>query len=205
MSLRKFLIAASLIALTSAAAPARASADWLFTPFMGATFGGSANIGGEGEAFKDEFERKLNYGASLASMGGGAIGFEIDFGYSPNFFGVSPDSTGFDLVGDGNVTTLMANLVVGAPFGTVRPYASGGVGIIKSSVNDVGDFLGKIDSTDFGFDAGAGIMGFFSSNAGIRADIRFFRSMRNADPDGVDLQLGDFKFWRGTIGLTLKF
>ena len=131
MSLRKFLIAASFIALTSAAAPARASADWLFTPFIGATFGGSANIGGEGEAFKDEFERKLNYGASLAWMGGGALGFEFDFGYSPNFFGASTDSDGFDLVGDGNVTTLMGNIVIGAPLGSVRPYASGGIGFLE--------------------------------------------------------------------------
>lgn len=205
MSLRKFFIAASLVTITSAAAPAKASADWLFTPFIGATFGGSANIGGEGEDFKDEFERKLNYGASLAWMGGGALGFEFDFAYSPNFFGVSPDSTGFDLVGDGNVATAMANLIVGAPSGSFRPYASGGIGILKSKVDDAGQFFERIDSTDLGFNAGAGVMGFFSNNAALRADIRFFRSMRDVDPDGIDLELGQFKFWRGTIGVTLKF
>ena len=80
-----------------AAAPTKASADWLFTPFVGATFGGSADIGGLGEDFEDEFERKLNYGASLAWMGAGAVGFEVDFGYSPNFFEVSPDDDDFDL------------------------------------------------------------------------------------------------------------
>ena len=95
--LRRFLVTASLIALTSAAAPANASADWLFTPFVGATFGGSANIGGLGEDLDDEFERKLNYGATLAWMGGGVVGFELDFGYSPNFFEVSPDDDDFDL------------------------------------------------------------------------------------------------------------
>jgi len=25
------------------------------------------------------------------------------------------------------------------------------------------------------------------------------------DPDGVDLELGGFKFWRGTVGVTFKF
>jgi opacity protein-like surface antigen len=203
--LRKFFISASLIALLSAVAPATASADWLFTPFVGATFGGSANIGGDGEDFDDEFERKLNYGATLAWMGGGAVGFELDFGYSPNFFEISPDDEDFDLSGDGNVTTFMANLVVGAPLGGVRPYASGGVGLIKTSVTDVGDFLGDIDSTDFGFNAGAGIMGFFTENVGIRGDVRFFRALRDADPDGIDLELGGFKFWRGTVGVTFKF
>jgi len=205
MSLRRFLIAASLVALTSAAAPARASADWLFTPFVGATFGGSANIGGVGEDLDDEFERKLNYGATLAWMGGGAIGFELDFGYSPNFFEVSPDDNDFDLSGDGNVTTLMANLVVGAPLGAVRPYASGGVGLVKTRVTDLDQFVGEIDSTDFGINVGGGIMGFFNDNVGIRGDIRFFRSLRDADINGLDIELGGFKFWRGTLGVTFKF
>jgi len=205
MSLRRFLIAASLVALTSAAAPARASADWLFTPFVGATFGGSANIGGVGEDLDDEFERKLNYGATLAWMGGGAIGFELDFGYSPNFFEVSPDDNNFNLSGDGNVTTLMANLVVGAPLGAVRPYASGGVGLVKTRVTDLDQFVGEIDSTDFGFNVGGGIMGFFNDNVGIRGDIRFFRSLRDADINGLDIELGGFKFWRGTLGVTFKF
>ena len=205
MSLRRFLITASLVALTSAAAPARASADWLFTPFVGATFGGSANIGGVGEDLDDEFERKLNYGATLAWMGGGAIGFELDFGYSPNFFEVSPDDNNFDLSGDGNVTTLMANLVVGAPLGAVRPYASGGVGLVKTRVTDLDQFVGEIDSTDFGINVGGGIMGFFNDNVGIRGDIRFFRSLRDADINGLDIELGGFKFWRGTLGVTFKF
>ena len=205
MSLRRFLIEASLVALTAAAAPARASADWLFTPFVGATFGGSANIGGVGEDLDDEFERKLNYGATLAWMGGGAIGFELDFGYSPNFFEVSPDDNNFNLSGDGNVTTLMANLVVGAPLGAVRPYASGGVGLVKTRVTDLDQFVGEIDSTDFGINVGGGIMGFFNDNVGIRGDIRFFRSLRDADINGLDIELGGFKFWRGTLGVTFKF
>ena len=73
-----------------------------------ANIGGSANNGIDGEDFGDEFERKVNYGASLAWVGDGAVGFEVDFGYSPNFFSVSPDDEDFDFVGDGNVTTLMA-------------------------------------------------------------------------------------------------
>lgn len=205
MSLRKSLTTFSFVLLVLAAAPGRASADWLFTPFLGATFGGSANIGGGGENFTDEFERKLSYGATLAWMGGGAVGFEVDFGYSPNFFRVSDDSTGFDLVGDGNVTTLMGNLVIGAPLGGVRPYASGGMGLLKSKVDGVGQFFDQIDSNDLGFNAGAGVIGFFTDNVGIRGDVRYFRSLRDNDPDGVDLRLGDFKFWRGTVGLTLKF
>src|SRR3954468_191807 len=101
MSLRKVIIAAALVLSASAAAPAKASADWLFTPFLGSTFGGNASVADvSGSTFSDDFEQKINYGASLAWMGGGVVGFEVDFGYSPNFFGVTSTSPGFDLVGD---------------------------------------------------------------------------------------------------------
>jgi hypothetical protein len=204
MSLRKCILATCFVMLTSAAAPSKASADWLFTPFLGSTYGGSANVGGPDEAFKDEFERKLNYGASLAWLGGGVMGFEVDFGYSPNFFGVSDDDSGINFVGDGNVTTLMGNLVVSAPLGGVRPYASGGVGIIASRVDNADNFFDKASSQNLGLDAGAGVM-FLAGNVGLRGDIRYFRSMTDDDPDGIDLNLGNFRFWRGTVGVTFKF
>jgi opacity protein-like surface antigen len=133
-------------------------------------------------------------------------GFELDFGYSPNFFSVSPDDNDFDLTGDGNVTTLMANLIVGAPAGGVRPYASGGVGLIKSRVRDAGTFFGRIDNNDFGFNVGAGITGFMTDNLGVRGDVRYFRSLRDNEPDDeFDVALSEFRFWRGTVGVTFRF
>ena len=202
MSLRKIFFAASLIAIASAAAPTRASADWLFTPFIGATFGGNAEVGGIGDNFKNEFERKVNYGASIGWMGGGIIGFEADFGYSPNFFRVDDNSDNFNLVGDGNVTTLMGNLVVGAPLGPVRPYASGGIGLLKSSVDDAAQFL-DASRNDLAYDLGGGVI--LGGPVAIRGDIRYFRSLQSNDSDSVDFSLGSFRFWRGTVGVTFKF
>jgi opacity protein-like surface antigen len=204
MAVRKLFLAACFAFIASAAAPRSASADWLFTPFLGSTFGGSANLGGQGGDFKDEFERKLNYGASLAATGAGSIGFELDFGYSPNFFGLS-DDTNFNLTGDGNVTTLTGNLLIGPSSGRVRPYVVGGVGLIRSKVDNPSQFFDKVSTNDFGLDAGAGIIGLFSENVGLRGDIRFFRSLQDNDPDSFDLSLGSFKFWRGTLGITFKF
>ena len=205
MSVRKLIIAASVMCF-AAMTPSTASADWLFTPYLGGTFGGSANIGTDGEDFGDEFERKLNYGASLAWMGEGIAGFEVDFGYSPNFFEVSPDDDDFDLGGDGNVTTLMANLIVGAPMAGVRPYAVGGIGLIKSKVDDADQFLTEINNNDFGFNLGAGVTGFVNDNIGIRGDVRYFRSLRDDEPDDeFDVGLSDFHFWRGTVGVSFRF
>ena len=203
MSLRKFFLAASFVAIVTAAIPTRASADWLFTPFVGATFGGNAEVGGSGDTFKNDFERKLNYGATLGWMGAGVIGFEADFGYSPNFFRADNNSDKFNLVGDGNVTTLMGNLVVGAPLGPVRPYASGGIGLLKSKVDNAEQFL-NASRNDFGYDLGGGVM-FLAGNIGIRGDLRYFRSLQSNDANSIDFSLGNFKFWRGTVGVTFKF
>lgn len=193
----------------SAAAPASASADWLFTPFIGGNWGGSATFSDDLGDFEDEFERRVNFGASLAWMGGGIAGFEIDFGYSPNFFQNTTGPGNFEF-GDNNVTTLMANIVIGAPAGGqtgrgVRPYASGGVGLIKSRISDAEDLF-NVSSTDWGFNVGAGVAGFFSDNVGLRGDIRYFRSLQDNEPDNeFDVALSDFKFWRGTVGLVFRF
>jgi hypothetical protein len=207
MCIRKLVVTSSLIFIASVAWPSQAAADWVFTPFIGGTFGGNANVrsGSGGTDDATDFERSLSYGASLMGIGDKGVGFELDFGYSPNFFGGTTNSAGVDFVGDGNVTTLMGNLVIGASGGPIRPYASGGVGLLKSKVDSAGQFFSGIDTTDWGINAGAGVMGFFSHNIGIRGDVRFFRSLSNADPGNLEFKLGDFKFWRGTVGLSFGF
>ena len=86
MSLRKLAITSALTLVVFAGAPGKASADWLFTPYIGWNWGGTAGFTDDFGDFEDEFERRANFGASLAWMGAGALGFEVDFGYSPNFF-----------------------------------------------------------------------------------------------------------------------
>ena len=115
MSVRKLIITASLVLISTVAVPRQASADWLLTPFVGWNFGGSARLFALDD-FDDEFEQKANFGASLAWMGAGVVGFEVDFGYTPNFFEETTGDADFDW-GDSNVTTLMGNLKIGIPFG----------------------------------------------------------------------------------------
>jgi opacity protein-like surface antigen len=207
--MRKLLMTTVIVMTASAAAPATASADWLFTPFVGVNWGGAANFGDVGD-FDDEFEKRGNFGASLAYMGAGAFGFEVDFGWAPNFFENTTGSGNFEF-GDNNVTTLMGNLVVGVPIGGqtgpgLRPYASGGVGLIRSQVDDPEGFFNNTSTNDFGFNVGGGITGFFTDNIGIRGDVRYFRSFQDNEPDDeFDLSLSNFHFWRGTVGVTFRF
>ena len=209
MSFRKSIITAALVLMGSVAAPATASADWLFTPFIGMNWGGSAGILSTDGDFEDDFEQKANFGASLAWMGAGAVGFELDFGYSPNFFENTTGAGDFEW-GDSNVTTLMANVTVGAPFGGqsgagIRPYASGGLGLIRSHLTDADDLF-EVDSNDWGFNVGGGVSGFFSDNVGVRGDIRYFRSLQDNEPDDeFDVALSDFRFWRGSVGVVFRF
>jgi opacity protein-like surface antigen len=208
MSVRKFIITTTLILFAAVAQPKNASADWLFTPFVGWNWGGSADFL-DLDDFDDEFEQKVNFGASLAWMGAGVVGFEVDFGYSPNFFETTAGTGNFEF-GDSNVTTLMGNVIIGVPVGGqsgpgFRPYVVGGVGIIKSQIGDVEDFF-NIDSTNWGFNVGGGANFFFTDKFGLRGDIRYFRSLEDTEAeDDFNIGLADFRFWRGSVGATFRF
>jgi len=211
MCLRKWLITAGMVAAISAMAPRTASADWVLTPFVGWNFKGAADIlAPDGSDFDDRFETKINYGVSLAAMGAGAIGFEVDFGYSPNFFETSTTANGFQFTNDSNVTTLTGNAILAIPIGGqhgggVRPYVVGGVGLIRTNVADVGGLFDVNSKNDFGFDVGGGIMGFFSDNVGVRGDIRYFRSFTGSEDNLTGLGISDFNFWRGSVGVSFRF
>ena len=100
--------------------------------------------------------------------------------------------------------------IVGIPIGgqsgpSFRPYFVGGIGLIRSSVQDVDEFFDVTTKNDFGFDVGGGVMAFFSSNIGIRGDIRYFRSFNGSSDNVTGLGVSDFNFWRGSVGVAFKF
>ncbi len=187
-----------LVLIALVGAPATASADWLFTPFIGVVKGGTASTTNTPKA----------YGISFGGMGAGVIGLELDLGYSPSFFGKS----GTD-VGDNNVLTLMGNLIIGAPIGGqkgpgVRPYVVAGVGLVKQKVNSPDQVVTGLNTNDFGFDIGGGVIGFFSDAVGVRGDFRYvrnFSALNLADIGNLNISTGTLNFWRVTGGLTLRF
>ena len=52
----------------------------------------------------------------------------------------------------------------------------GDVGLLHARATGLFD---NVSNSDFGFDVGAGLTGFFSDNVGIRGDIRYFRALRD--------------------------
>lgn len=189
MRIRVLSACALALAMSAANAP-EARADWLLTPYLGVTFGGSAPA------------QQVNYGLSSAFLAGGVIGLELDASITPNFF----DDDGV-AIADSNVSTVMANLMVSAPGRGrgVRPYASAGAGIMRTKATSVGNVF-DLDDKSFGVNAGAGVVALMSDRVGLRADLRYFRALQDGDAGpGVDLDLTGFNFWRGTLGVTFRF
>jgi opacity protein-like surface antigen len=186
----KPLTALAVTLMLASAAPARA--DVLLTPFLGVTFGG------------DTPNEQVNFGASLAFLGAGIFGVEVDAALTPNFFESDDDSVPLE---DSNVSTFMANLMLAAPSegAGIRPYGSGGIGIIRTKATSVGNVF-DLDDNSFGVNVGGGIIGQFNERVGLRGDVRYFRSIQDSEEgDDIDLDLGGFNFWRASLGVTFRF
>ena len=202
MQVRKLLMI-SVLSLMLLPASAQAQ-SWFFSPFIGGNFGGSADFGDFPDQ-DDEVERRMDFGATLG-WNPSVVGFEIDLGYSPNFFEDTAGDRNFEF-GDSNVTTLMGNLLLSAPPGSgFRPYASGGLGLIRANVSSGTGLFNDLSTNDLGVNIGGGINAQFNENVGIRGDLRYFRSLQDNEPDNeLDLSLGSFDFWRGTVGMTFRW
>jgi hypothetical protein len=161
-AIRLFLLSAATAVVL---APVPARAEGFFSPWAGVNFGNEPSDG------------RGAFGISAGSMGGGVIGGEFDFGYSPSFFGDQ------DLFGSNNLMTVMGNLIIGIPIGGqtgggVRPYATGGVGLIRTDIDGIFEDAG-VSENDFGLNLGGGVMGFFGDHFGVRGDLRYFRTINS--------------------------
>ena len=194
MKVKKLVLLSALALLL--AAPS-AHADWFVSPVIGVNFEGDTN----------NDSRKPPFGVSFGYMGGGVVGFEGSLMYTPSFFGDQ------DLIGDNNVFSFMGNLIVGVPLGgerQVRPYVSGGVGLLRQRIGGDADDLFDVNNDDFGFNVGGGLMGFFHPNVGLRGDVRYYRSFEDRDDaefGGIDFGFGagQFDFWQATVGVAFRF
>ena len=191
-AIKVFMVAA---AVAFVCAPAVARADGYVSPFIGVN---AENNSGNGRA---------NFGVNAGGMGAGVIGGELDFGYSPSFFGNS------GTYGSNSVMDLMGNVIVGIPIGGthgagVRPYGTVGLGLIRSQVTGGVNGLVQTSNNDWGINAGAGVMGFLSDHVGLRGDLRYFRNFNDNSqisvPGGVNIDFGAFHFWRASFGVVLR-
>ncbi len=186
----KVLILFATVAVVSA--PALARADSYISPFIGTNVGNNSGNG------------RVNVGADVGWMGAGIIGAEVDFGYAPSFFGNQ------GVFGSNSVSDLMGNLIVGIPAGGthgvgVRPYATIGVGLLRTQINGATSTASSISNNEAGMNAGVGVMGYFSNHLGIRGDVRYFRNLKDSSvPNNFNIDFGAFHFWRASVGIVLR-
>jgi hypothetical protein len=197
---KKCLMMSALVLMLS---PAAARADWLFTPHLGATFGGD----GDGA---------FTYGGSIGWMGSGIVGFEAEFAVVPDVFDLETDLDldldDLDLV-DGGAMSLMFNAIAGIPIGGTsgsgfRPYVSGGLGLLAGAIES-DELLFDESENKLGFNLGGGALGYWGS-VGIRGDVRYYQTLSDNQDEGVfetdlDRAIGDFDFWRGTVGVVFRW
>src|SRR5687768_15654123 len=180
MKVRVFSAAILALFLLAPAAPARA--DVVLTPYVGSLFGG--DLSGNTAAF----------GANAAFMGAGIFGAEVGFNYAPEFIKATVNTP------DTAQMSLMGNLIVGIPImdsdqpGHLRPYLTGGAGLFRVSSQESQFFRG-VTSNDLALNFGGGVMAFFNEHIGVRADVRYFRTLTDSDTesgiDDIDFGFGD--------------
>ena len=193
--MRKALFVSSLVMLILAsAAPARA--QFYFAPFIGYDFGGDA--GQCPSLFTDCTEKKGGYGVTIGVLAGGVFGIEEDIGYAPDFFGQSAS------YGDNSVLSAMTNLVVGIPIKGFRPFASGGVGLMRTHVPlGLTTPAGTQSDNTWAYDIGGGVMFFFPHHLGFRADYRYFKSLQALSILGFEVENPKLSFSRVSVALIL--
>jgi opacity protein-like surface antigen len=192
----RHLLPIAIFVSTSVIIAAPALADGFVTPSIGANVGGDA---GSCASASSCSSKHITYGVAAGFMGAGILGIEEEVSYAPNFFGSVP------ALGNNGVLTAMTNIIVGAPLGPVRPYVSGGIGVIRLNANLAPGGIATVNNTSLGYDLGGGVMGFFTSHVGLQADYHYIHSTRNVTLGGFSITNTELNFSRGTVGVVFRF
>ena len=173
--------------------PAVSSAQGFISPLIGYDFGDDSTC----PQIRGCEEKNLNIGVGIGTLGP-IIGFELDISYARDFFGSAPGYSS-------SVLTAMSNIIIGPRLGPVQPYATGGLGLIKSNVSADPDVLLGGGNNSLGWDIGGGVMIFFTDNFGVRGDIRHFHSFQDLEILGFPISQTKLDFGRASASLVFRF
>ena len=189
---RLIVFCTALVVLTLAL-PAPSTAQTFISPLLGYDFGEDSSC----PAITGCEDKNLNIGVGIGRLGG-FFGLELDISYAKDFFGAAPGYSS-------SVLTVMSDLIAGPQIGPVRPYATGGVGLVKSHVSATATSLLESSNNDFGWNIGGGVMVFFGERIGVRGDIRHFHAFQNMEILGFPLSDTKLDFGRASAALVVRF
>jgi len=192
--------AAALTGVCLCAPAASAHADIIFTPFAGKSFGAQTTLPAAATVDKQTWI----VGASATWLTDNVLGAEVDFGYAPRFFA---SDQALDRPGS-NVVSLTGNVLLAVPLSvtrdSLRPYISAGMGMLHAGVDDAASIL-TVNSNLLAVSIGGGAIGFLSSRAGVRFDLRTVRSAGTDVDNQTLLTRPRLGFWRATIGVAIRY
>jgi len=182
--------AAASLALTGSA-----HAQGFVSPSIGINVGGDQS---DCSSFDECQEKRKNYGISIGYLGG-LFGFEQEFVHTPDFFGSSVAST------ENSVTSIMSNVLVAFPAGPIRPYATVGLGALRTRVDfNLGD-TARFKDSKLGWNFGGGVMVLPWQHFGIRADVRQYRGTDDVDIGALELEGSPLTYTRISASALLRF
>ena len=184
---RSILIALSILLFTAS----RASAQIVVTPFASVN---AATVPGFFDLDDAAKELHGGFGVSVSLLTDGWIGVEGETVFTPSAF------SGHDLVESSRLLTASGGAVVTAParWGRrVRPYGSFGAGVAQIKSVDIGHFF-VVDSSVPIATVSVGTWVWFSQRVGLRASLRFLRSLRAVESESLET-------WQPSVGVSLRF
>jgi hypothetical protein len=197
----------ALLLAATLSLPADARADWLITPFLGATLAGqTVHVDLEQGAGSTQFI----FGGAGAWLTDGVFGFEADFAYAPRYF---EGDARPGLVTNSYLYTLTGNVIVTLPLSvtreSLRPYVIGGLGVMDGHLEEVANILPEViivqERPSAALNIGAGVIGFVTRNTGARFDLRHVRSLSRDESPLTGALRTKLSFWRITAGVTLRY
>ena len=188
------LVARVLLAtLVCSVAAGQANAQGFITPFVGYNFGGDSGC----PEITNCKDKHASYGAGFGFLGS-LVGFEAEVAHTSDLLGASNNQST-------DVLTFMGNFMLAPKFGPIQPYGLAGVGLMRSSVDSLG---ASEDQNQAGWDAGGGLIAFFSAHVGARFDVRYIHSFQVLDlsrfPD-LDIRETKLDFGRVSAAVIFKF
>ena len=205
VSWSRIALAVSLLAST----PARAKADWYFTPFFGWDFGANTTL--IDLQYIGANRTKVTFGGS-AALTFGIVGVEADYAFIPQFFQDPDPEPGSTVepapVLASHVQTLTGNVLLLAPLAwtreSLRPYVVGGLGWMDATVT-YSEAPVNVNCDMTALNVGGGAIGLLSEGAGLRFDFRRVRGIGPTSPSCLAVSSPRVNFWRATVGLTLRY
>jgi hypothetical protein len=192
--MKRFIAIAAAILIVSAARDA--AAQVFVNPFVDTTLTSPTGRGGSSKA---------GFGAAFGNIGK-IVGAETEVAYYPELL-----NNGANAVAKSKVVTFSGGTLIGPTLGRIKPYGAFGFGGLYLNVTSVSSIVvpnpASISNTYFTFNAGGGVMGFFSTHFGVRGDLRYFRAygFKLDDLQNAGLAFDRIDFWRAGIGLAAKF